>query len=97
MDYPYCRATKVKRTFLITTIVCFVITARAHAQGNRGPVMIHAINLAPESQRADEPTKGKWWLQQDGDITILRNGKVNDTKAVPGEWQVAPVDRFVPY
>jgi hypothetical protein len=64
--------------------------ARAHE------IRIDAADLAAASQRADEPTPGKWWLKRDADGVVLLSGKVADIKPKAGEWQVIPVERFIP-
>src|SRR5438128_2023143 len=72
--------------FGVATII--LMTPASFAQ----EIIISAANLAPLADRADEPTPGKWWLHDD----LLLSGKVTDAKAKPGEWQVIPVERFIP-
>ena len=82
---------------ILPTLCLLTLSTLASAQDARKEVRILAADLVPESQRAAEPTKGKWWLQGEGEAASLQNGKLTGTKPAGGEWQVIPVDRFVPY
>jgi hypothetical protein len=83
---------------LILTAPCFcLVVMPAFAQPGRQEIRLGAAELATASQRADEPTPGKWWFQRDKAGDLLLSGKVATTKPAGGEWQVTPVERFVPY
>jgi hypothetical protein len=75
------------RPFVIVASI-LLLPSLARAQ----EIRIEAADLATPGQRAGEPTPGKWWLQ-DG---VLASGKVADKKPKDGEWQVLPVERFIP-
>lgn len=74
---------------LLVTLAVLLVPSLAWSQQE---IIIPAAKLAPSADRADEPTPGKWWLHDD----LLLSGKVADAKAKPGEWQVIPVERFIP-
>jgi hypothetical protein len=92
------------RRLLLLPLACFLILPiTLLAQADRKEIVINAADLAPAEQRADKPTPGKWWLKRDAQDwgapngTILMTGETTDKPSKPGEWQVPPAERFVPY
>src|ERR1017187_2700575 len=73
---------------IITVLSILLLPSHSFAQ----EIRISAADLATPAQRADEPTPGKWWLN-DG---VLMSGKVAEKKPKDGEWQGWPIERFIP-
>jgi hypothetical protein len=89
-------------TLLVSCCLGF-LPLTLEAQTERKETVISASDLAPAALRAGRPTPGKWWLKEDAQDwgvrggTILLTGETSGTKGSAGEWQVTPIDRFVPY
>ncbi len=80
------------RRFIFFTLVFLFPAMSAEAEQPK-EIFIKANALAPAELRANKPTPGKWWLQND----ILSTGRITGAKGSGGEWQVTPADRFVAY
>jgi hypothetical protein len=87
------------------SLLVFLLASAAAAplRADRREVRTDTADLAPAEQRSDRPAPGKWWLKRDAQDwgapggTILLSGQPSDKATRPGEWQVPPAERFVPY
>src|SRR4051812_39479507 len=83
---------------IIAVLTLAAVSAQAE---DRKPVILTAAELAPESQRSEEPTAGKWWLKSGVEgvpgNALLLTGKVNEgplPKENLTEWGVVPAEYY---
>lgn len=94
---------------VVSVLAVFLGNGSAHAEESAAPVngiVISAAELCPADDRANQPEKGKWWLNRDAQEwgvaggAVLMTGKPNQTP-VPQEklreWQVLPASYYTPY
>src|SRR5262245_48728165 len=88
----------MKHVQVATVLLISLLPSLVHAQPGRKEIAIPAADMLPAPQRGDDPGPGRWWLFKGfGEDPLLLSGRVQDVKGKPGEWQVMPIQRFVPY
>ncbi len=93
----------MKTSPAIFPLLCSLVLGIGAAAQDRPTITISATDLAPVDQRADEPTPGKWWLNQGvkdsgapGGV-VLMTGRVGDREREKKLHSVYPAENFVPY